>query len=385
MREPTKTFEDLPDPKTPVITILGSGVALGVYVPALLISRQLRLRGLATDVVVLESMFLVEKKAKILENKAAFHQNFAVARMGQRLARENRSNIDPPRLEEMYQSWAEEERRFFIVVSGFWMPFVAEYRRRIATAKLTVHLLHMDAVVSVSWKNVTTTEGEDHHIWLFRHECQDLPYQLRVNSDPPKPYPDRPERYLIHGGGWGIGTYQSKIPELEAGGLALDILLYNTAEVSTSKSNHRYFMIDPAWSPWIKNREQEHEFPPFGRIIPGAAPQYRNRPGHHELFDLARFARAIISKPGGATLVDSLAGATPLIMLEPFGDYEQKNAELWQALGFGIPYQTWRKSGFAPELLEPLHQNLLRSRSNIPDYLSTWAPLWNQNPVPEGG
>ena len=52
------------------ITILCSGVALGVYVPALHVSRQLRQRGASTDVMVLEGLFAAEKQARIVQNKA---------------------------------------------------------------------------------------------------------------------------------------------------------------------------------------------------------------------------------------------------------------------------------------------------------------------------
>ena len=111
-------------PSRATITILCSGVALGVYVPALLVNHQLRARGAATEVVVLESLFTAEKQARILQNKAAFHRDFAVAKMGQRMARDVRPNLDAQRVERLYQGWVAEERRLFIVFSGFWMPLL---------------------------------------------------------------------------------------------------------------------------------------------------------------------------------------------------------------------------------------------------------------------
>jgi hypothetical protein len=368
----------LADSSRQIITILCSGVALGVYIPALLVNYQLQMRGAATQVVVLESLFPEEKQNKILENKTAFHQNFAVAKMGQRMARDIGPNLDPQQLKQLNENWIQDERRLFIIFSGFWMPLVEAYRQRLTPVKLWAHQLHMDAAVSASWKNVVSAYDGYQPIWLFSYAAKQLYYRLADHQEPPVPHSQRPYRYLIHGGGWGMGTYQSKIPILEAAGLDLDIIAYHPQEAAAPKTRQRYFMVDPAWSPWHKNRSGQHEFPPFGEIVPGAVPQFTNRPDSHELFQLARNARAIISKPGGATLLDSWAAATPLVMLEPFGDYEAKNAALWQELGFGIPFSEWEEAEFAPELLEPLHQNLLRSQDNVPNYVAAWFPKFQE-------
>jgi hypothetical protein len=357
---------------SPTITILCSGVALGVYVPALLVNHQLRVRGAATEVVVLESLFTVEKQARILQNKAAFHRDFAVARMGQRMVRDVSPNLDAQCVERLYQGWLADERRLFIIFSGFWMPLLDLYRQRIAPARLWAHLLHMDAAVSASWSKVTVAYEGHQPIWLFSDETKRLHYQLIEPQEPEIPYGERPHRYLIHGGGWGMGTYQDKIPILQAAGLDLDIVAYDPREAEVQREGQRYFLVDPAWSPWRKGPNGEHEFPPFGQVIPGAPPCFRNRTDSHELLHLARQARAIISKPGGATLLDSWAAATPLVMLEPFGDYEAKNASLWRAMGFGIAFDEWQKTSFSLGALEPLHRNLLRSQGEVPYYVETW-------------
>lgn len=349
-----------------------------MYVPALLVDYQLKMRGAATEVVVLESLFTEEKQNKILENKTAFHQNFAVAKMGQKMARAVGSNLDPEQLRRLYEGWSQDERRLFIVFSGFWMPLVEAYRQRVTPMRLWVHQLHMDAAVSASWRNAIDAYDGYQPIWLFNYETRQLCYQLIDHQDPLVPNSQRPYRYLIHGGGWGMGTYQSKIPALGASGLDLDIIAYHPQEAAAPKPGQRYFMVDPEWSPWRKNRSGQHELPPFGEVKPGVNPEFRNRPDSHEVFQLVRNVRAIISKPGGATLLDSWAAATPLVMLEPFGDYEAKNAALWRELGFGIPFSEWEKAGFAPELLEPLHQNLVRSQNGVPNYVAAWFPKFEQ-------
>jgi hypothetical protein len=362
------------NPPHPTITILCSGVALGVYIPALLINEQLKRRGVASEVVVLETLFRDEKQKRVLENKVAFHQSFEVAKMGQRIVRDMTPNLDTEKLGRLYASWTQEARRLFIVFSGFWIPILNVYRQRIAPAQCWVHHIHMDAAASASWKNAPAASEGDQVIWIFNEETMQLDFRLMNYAEPPICYDLRPERYLIHGGGWGMGTYQSQIPVLEAAGLHLDIIAYSPEEAAAPRPRQRYFMVDPRWSPWHKNSAGEHEFPPFGEVKPGTTPRFTNRPDSHEFFQLVRTARAVIGKPGGASLLDSWTAATPVVMLEPFGDHEAKNAALWQALGFGIPFSAWQAAGFAMQLLVPLHQNLLRSQEIVPDYVDRWLP-----------
>ena len=48
--------------KQTTITILCSGASLGVYVPGLVTNKQLRNKGLNTEIVVLENLLFEEKK-----------------------------------------------------------------------------------------------------------------------------------------------------------------------------------------------------------------------------------------------------------------------------------------------------------------------------------
>ena len=91
--------------------------------------------------------------------------------------------------------------------------------------------------------------------------------------------------------------------------------------------------------------------PPLAQAKGTGELDYRNNFEYHVMFDLVREARAIISKTA-STLVDSLAAATPIVMLEPFGEHEQKNADLWEYLGFGIPYSKWKEADFSGQSLK---------------------------------
>lgn len=56
--------------------------------------------------------------------------------------------------------------------------------------------------------------------------------------------------------------------------------------------------------------------------------------------------------------MDSLSSATPVVFLEPYGEAERSNAELWIRLGFGVSYGEWRSGGYDDRVLARLGGNL---------------------------
>jgi hypothetical protein len=161
-----------------------------------------------------------------------------------------------------------------------------------------------------------------------------------------------------------MGTYRERVEELVEQGIQLDVIAYEGRDVTAA--GVRYFMVDPNWHPWLDNG-----YPPFGEVHADGSTEFARSSGRHGSFDLTRAAIATVSKPGGATLLDSLWSATPAVLLEPFGAHEQRNADLWCELGFGIPFDTWRATGFDPQLLRPLHERLLKAE--VPDYAEELA------------
>lgn len=334
-----------------MIEILTSGVALGVHVPGLLLADRLRERGVEVNVSVLERMLPAETLETTTKMKWAFHRDFRVALAGQRVARDASVVIPSDAQEAMMASWRSRGVRRFVVFSGFWLPILEQYR---ATA---VDICHVDSVVSPSFQKVTTSL-QPREIWLADASRGTLPYSIPVSYAPPVPWESREHRLLVHGGGWGMGTYREHVAELRSAGFSLDVVAYEERDVSPDPGI-RHFMIDPSWHPWHDN-----DYPPFGEAGTGFA---RSR-GQHGSFSLTRSVVATVSKPGGGTLLDSLWSATPAILLEPFGAHEKHNAELWQRLGFGIPFDTWRDSGFDMAMVEKLHAALLAGRESPVDY-----------------
>lgn len=359
------------DRTKPTVTILCSGVALGVYIPALLLNYQLQQHQVQTDVAILEHLYTPASQQKLNEHKQAYHKNFAIALMGHKMTKDIQFSLDRELVEFTLNSWESEDRRDFIVWSGFWMPIIEKYRSRIAPKQVNVDLCRIDADVSATFKNYSNFNEHDREIWLWNWAQKKLAYELPVTTEPPIDYAARSDRFVIHGGGWGIGTYTNKITELEANDISLDIVAYEVAEGAQQHPHHRYFMVDPNWSPWLQDTSKQPEFPPFGEVT--SSPEFKHRPEYHELFDVIRHSKAIISKPGGGTLIDSLASATPIVLLEPYGYAEQSNADIWEYLGYGISYDKWKALNFDRGILEQLHQSIL-NRSQPPlNYAHSYA------------
>jgi hypothetical protein len=169
-----------------------------------------------------------------------------------------------------------------------------------------------------------------------------------------------------------MGTFKSHIPELNARGIGLNIVVYFKEDSFEKNIKNRYYMIDPSWRPWHGNKRGRVEFPPFGEVYNESGDVFTNREEYNELFYIIAGCKGVISKPGGCTLVESLASATPIIFLDPLGEHEEKNAELWTGLGLGITYEDWKNSEFSFDVLEILHNNLLIARETEFDYVTSY-------------
>jgi hypothetical protein len=356
-------------------TILTSGFGLGFYIPALLLEYQLNKRMAPAEAVVFERYIVKDKKDKIADSRLEYHHNFAVARVAQKFPKDIRDSIDYDAVDQLLAGWEREGRRDFIVLSGHWIYIIDMYGERVGIGSLNVELLYIDSDLSPSWKSVKkyVPDYADRYreVWLFDAAARQIRSRLQVSDVPAVPYADRPQRLAVHGGGWGMGTYLEKVNELERR-YALDISIASEADCDISNTKHRYWMIDPSWEAWEKDPATgKHTFPKFGEIKAGESPLFAASESHHQLYDIIKSAKAIVSKPGGSTLLDSLSSATPIVFLEPFGPHEQKNADLWTQLGFGISYDRWKQSDFAPELLEPLHEALTAHRTAGPSYIDS--------------
>ncbi|MBK1809999.1 UDP-glucuronosyltransferase [Clostridium sp. YIM B02505] len=354
------------------VVILCSGFGLGFYVPGLLINNNFTKKDIESEVVVFEDYVVKEKRDNIAINKTAYHDNFKAALLAQRMPWDIRQSIDEEKVDRLLSSWKESEIENFVVLSGHWIFLLEEYKKRFKLEKINAQIVYIDCKPSPSWKSLNKYIQNYSDIYaetfLFDYDSNEVKYTIGIEEDEVIPFEERENRFMIHGGGWGMGTYKDKIPELEEQGFFLDVIAYKKEEASRQKSNNRYFMMDPQWTAWGDEEHKKAVFPPFAEIIEDKEPKFATRDEYHPSFDLAKSCKAMISKPGGGTLIDSLNACTPIILLDPFGDHEKKNAELWERLGFGISYDKWKEAGFDMEILNKLHSNLLKQKKLSKDY-----------------
>jgi hypothetical protein len=345
------------------IAILCSGVALGVYVPGLILKRRLADHGVPSAIYVLENVIDEQRRSKIPQTKTAFHRNFAMALMAQKICGDISHTYDPALVATLLRDWHDQQVVQFCVFSGFWLPILRKYSQLISHQNPKIHLCLMDASISASWSPYVEELKRYHYLAMFDFDAGSVNYTMEI-AEPPVPFAARKDRYVIHGGGWGMGTYKQKIASLQQNGLALDVVCYEPDDFACMEAGSRYFLIDPSWKPWepINGR---YCFPPFGQVLPDQPVEFLAGDVRSGVYDLIVNSKAIISKPGGATLLDSFSSCTPLLFLsETFGAYEAKNAALWQSLGFGMRYEDWEEQGFSAVPLEAMHENILHYKSS---------------------
>lgn len=356
------------------ISILCSGVALGVYVPGLLLGESIAKNGEAYDAFVLESLFSEEKLEMVLRNKKAFHASFRVALTGQKIPNNIGSSIDESKKASLFRRWKEEGRKKFIVFTGFWLKLLEEYLvlAGIAREDAQITIFHMDAELSVSWKTVKDKLAGYPNVWIFSGEENKVKGRIAIGDDCVVPFHDRSRRYVIHGGGWGMGTYRDRMSAIYDQKLPIDLILYDRGEFLENEPQIHQYLLDPFWSPWETDSQGRLQFPRFGRVLGRGQVEYFSQ-SNHGIFHLIKNSIAIISKPGGGTLLDSFAAATPVIFLESFGKYEDENSRLWQELGYGITLEHFIKQGCRMQLLTEMHDRIMQDRGNVIEYGRVYA------------
>ena len=359
------------------VTILCSGFGLGFYIPGLLTRESLSRQGIEVDVEVFESLLAPEKIEMVEKNRQAYHDSFRVAIASQKVPVDSRESLEPETVASLIGRWEREDRRQFICLSGHWVHVLDLYRASKPGRPIASDLLYLDADLAPSWRQLRRFKpgyaNGHREVRLYDPETLDVLRFIDTNVGPPIPYGERERRLVVHGGGWGIGTFQKRIPDMESAGFDLDVVCYSTSEASEGPGGRRYFMDDPTWRTWHRDQAGNHTFPPFGEIRRDGPVAFTPQTVCNGLHRKIRGALAIVSKPGAGTLIDSFNAATPLVLLEPFGPHEERNAQVWLTSGFGVPYSVWADEGYSTSLLEELHRNLLAKRQGVKDYAREFA------------
>lgn len=346
------------------IKVLTSAMGLGAYVPALHISDYLKRNDYCADVEIFESFFDESAMDKYAKTKAMFQSSYKAAVLGHKLAAKKLSFIlDDSITNGILKQWEEECVNTFVILSGSWISIVNQYMDSFPKSKAII--VHMDIGVAPSWKVFDNQDNKFIEIWpidengvnyIIDNHFEDVhKSNPKVNSD----------KFFLHGGGWGMGTYMDKREELsERFPNPIITTIHDKKEYQPDK-NIEYTMIDPDWKPWLKNNDDTaYAYPPMYKVadnIESLENDYSNG-----LYDLYDSCCGIISKPGGGTLMDSLITETPIIFLESIAEHEKVNEEVWVKLGFGLCYESWLQSKDPIKALDKMKEKIQNCKSGTP-------------------
>jgi hypothetical protein len=345
------------------IALLSSGVCLGAYIPAVQLWYALGNQGQRAYLDVLEQHFSVSDQQRILGTRDRYQQSFRLALAGRRLHGVIQSSVEVTDDERLFALWRERKVGRFVVLQGQWMAVLSRFLG--ATAPdCSVEVLHLDVRDAPSWR--AAREGawprSQEQRWLS--EDGELNFWIGDDRRSPVPFAERRRALVVHGGGWALGDFVEQSGRLSEH-FEVELLAGSRETLPIASRNVRVHTIPPSWAPW--NAPHGRPYPP---LIQDGHGGDTNR--FHEL---SRRAVALVSKPGGSTLLESIASATPIVFLRPCGEHEEANARAWVRNGFGLTMGDWERSGFALEPLERQHHALLEARGRTPNYCDRWSSV----------
>lgn len=350
------------------VAILCSGVALGVYLPGLEIARGLRRHGVRGRVFVLEAFQPAEVEDALIRARERHQRDFRALRMSQQLVRDISPTLDAAALAALEARLDAAGTTRLLALSGFWLPWAAAYARE--RPHCALEALHIDSVPSPSWLPYAQRPefAQAAHRYFIDRAAPRAAFRLEIGEAAPVAHAQRPAELLLHGGGWSVGTFASALDDVLAAGYRASIVRGSAADLQP-RAGVRNLLLDPQWRAWRDTGpEQLGEFPRLGFADADGELRYRQSDAVPDLFGITRASLAVVSKPGGSTLIDSMAAATPVLFLAPSGKHEQANAEAWIALGYGAWFEQWREQGAQREALERMHARLARDRAQVPEY-----------------
>lgn len=354
-------------PKQPLtIHILTSCLGYGVYYPAVMVSHALRNAGFNTAMQILEHYYTPEKKETFKRTRNAFRENFALSQLASRWPTNYGEGVDGLAIGSLKQEWKDSGSPYFLIFSATWLPILEAYLLE-SPEPPVIDACRIDAGLSPVWKQAGNSPLPFHNWHLFDLPGRKVNYTIRNQGFAPARFADREQAVVMHGGGWSLGDYQAKADALAAHPFKRNIIVHSSDGLRFEQ-DVRYYMNDPHWD-LLDLPPGSPAFPAFsGKLSATGVPSFKQQSHMPGIYEVINNSRAIIAKPGGMTLLDSLITCTPLVYLEAMGDNETGNASLWESLGMAISFNSWQQSGFDERELQRLQQNITACNKELPDF-----------------
>ncbi|GEM62213.1 hypothetical protein SF1_01950 [Sphingobacterium faecium NBRC 15299] len=355
-------------PKPYTLKILTSLIGYGIYLPAQIIQQQLAASGIASEILIFEWLYDQEKKKIFSDSAAAYADNYKLAQLATKIPVNYQASTDPKLVEKLYQQWTQEEQTHFLCLSGLWFAILKNYHPPFA--QKTIHCCRMDAGHAHTWSNHQQLTI-DRSYFLFDIQHKKINYAFHIPELKNITYAERSKNVVIHGGGWGLGDFITKTAALAEAGYHRNILIKSLNKYRPEDPETSFYLNDPDWD-FLNKTSSSEPFPAIGHIHQLDHISYRHQEHYHPALDLINQSKAIISKPGGMTLTDSLITGTPLIYLEPMGENEEGNAVIVDENKIGMSFEKWKDENFNLEPIRELHENIVKLQSNLPDFIATF-------------
>ncbi|WP_430409977.1 hypothetical protein [Kordia sp.] len=345
--------------------ILTSLFGFGVYFPARIVANGLKTAEFDSEVLLIEDVFTDAKRETFEASKIAFSKNYKLAKLATKLSINSSEMFDLDKMKTLFKQWKEANVSEFLCFSGLWLDVLSLYAKSVP--KVNVKLCRLDAGDAVTWRINDELAIQKTYSFLNLTESK-INYKLSIPTLQYIPYDEREEAVVIHGGGWALGNFLETTQQLPET-LIKKILVKDFSKYIPQEKATAYYINDPTWNP-IQHRAHASYFPGLGKINSKENIAYTENFEYHSVLDLIVNSKAIISKPGGMTLVDSISTGTPLLYLEPMGENEEGNRILIERLQIGTSFETWQKEGFSKELLREFHENIQKIKTDLPDLIS---------------
>jgi hypothetical protein len=350
------------------VGILSSLIGYGLYLPAQIINKRLQKAGIPSQLYLVETLFTEDKKKTFQASRHAFGKNFRLAQLAARVPVDYHSSISEAEAERIYESWRAGNVTEFLCFSGLWLELLNGYVP--SSGSKRIRCCRIDAGEAQTWANLTNV-GIGRTYYFSNLPDKKINYTLSIAELQSVSYESRRNEVVVHGGGWGLGNYIQKTAALKQAGYFRKIILNPIADLKQEQEEQTAFFInDPSWDPLLNATDEG--FPPLGAVVSDGI-EYSYCTEHHPALCLINESKAVISKPGGMTLIDAIITETPFIYLEAMGTNEEGNTVLIDHYGLGMPYEKWKESGFSPKLLEECHRNIRKLKNGLPDFVDSYV------------
>jgi len=342
------------------VIILTSIIGLGVYFPALMLYKKFERRGIKARILTIEKLLTAEKRNIFLKTKEAFKLNDKLAMIASYMPITLEDKFDEMQINKIFDEWKTNPRSEYICFSALWLPLLSEYSTSINPINLSC--VEIDCSTASIWKQYREYNHmikKSYKIWGDK-----LNYSFELEDLGIIPYNNRREEITIHGGGWDLGNFISILSFFDTYDYKLNLIL-NSDKRHDDISEARNIVIyqnDQDWNPL-----NDDVFPML-RIISSSSSQRIIEPNSYPaILNVISQSLAIISKPGGMSLVDSLITETPILFLDPIGKNEIHNQQIFEKLKLGMTFEEWKNSNFSNRLLQNMNKELKAIKCGIPD------------------